>query len=121
MSPGKSSRPPSALAALHRRITRLRDAGRLGARTIPEAAWDFHAACEGLAVLELRCILAPEHGQRLWKSTLSTLSALVAGWQHVTPGATPRAPANTRQPGIPASRSTTIRSGEAGNDLRPEY
>jgi AcrR family transcriptional regulator len=85
-----------ALAALHRRIARLRDAGRLGARTIPEAAWEFHAACEGLAALELRCILPPEHGQRLWKDTLS---ALVAGWQHVTPGATPSAPANTRQPG----------------------
>lgn len=90
-----------ALAALHRRIARLQDAGRLGARTIPEAAWEFHAACEGLAALELRCILRPEHGQRLWEDTLS---ALVAGWQHVTPGPTPRAPANTRQPGHTGSQ-----------------
>ena len=75
-----------ALPALHSRIARLRDAGRLGARTIPEAAWEFHAVCEGLAALELRCTLRPEDGQRLWEDTLS---ALVAGWQHVTPGATP--------------------------------
>jgi AcrR family transcriptional regulator len=75
-----------ALPALHRRIARLRDAGRLGDRTIPEAAWEFHATCEGLAALELRSTLRPEDGQRLWHDTLS---ALVAGWQHITPGATP--------------------------------
>jgi AcrR family transcriptional regulator len=74
-----------ALPALHRRIARLRDAGRLGGRTVPEASWEFHATCEGLAALELRCALSPEDGQRLW---YDTLSALVAGWQHVTPGAT---------------------------------
>lgn len=71
-----------ALTGLHRRIARLRDAGRLGTRTLPEAAWEFHAACEGLAALELRCIIPAELGQRLWDDTLS---ALVAGWQHVTP------------------------------------
>ena len=75
-----------ALPVLHRRIARLRDAGRLGGRTIPEAAWEFHAACEGLAALELRCTIRPEDGQRLWHDTLS---ALVAGWQHVNPSATP--------------------------------
>jgi AcrR family transcriptional regulator len=75
-----------ALVALHRRIARLRDADRIGARTIPDAAWEFHAACEGLAALELRCIIPPEDGHRLWDDTLSSL---VAGWQHVTPGATP--------------------------------
>jgi len=75
-----------ALVALHRRIARLRDTGRIGARTISEATWEFHAACEGLAALELRCTLPPEDGQRLWHDALS---ALVAGWQHVTPGATP--------------------------------
>jgi len=75
-----------ALTALHRRIARLRDAGRLGARSLPDAAWAFHAACEGLAALELRCVIRPEDGQRMWDDTLS---ALVAGWQHLTPGATP--------------------------------
>jgi AcrR family transcriptional regulator len=85
-----------ALTALHRRIARLRDARRLGARTIPDAAWEFHAACEGLAALELRCIIPAEDGQRRWDDTLS---ALIAGWRHVPPGATPRRPRNIRQPG----------------------
>jgi AcrR family transcriptional regulator len=71
-----------ALPALHRRIARLHDAGRLGDRTIAEATWEFHATCEGLAALELRCALRPEDGHRLWHDTLS---ALVTGWQHVTP------------------------------------
>ncbi len=75
-----------ALIALHRRIARLHDTGRIGARTIPEAGWEFHAACEGLAALELRRIFPPEYSQPLWHDTLS---ALIAGWQHVTPGATP--------------------------------
>ena len=48
-----------ALEALHRRIARLHDTGRIGARTAPEAGWEFHAACEGLAALELRCIFPP--------------------------------------------------------------
>ena len=87
-----------ALPALHRRIARLRDAGRLGGRTVPEAAWEFHATCEGLAALELRSALRPEDGQRLWHDTLS---ALVAGWQHITPGATPTATAPEHPPARP--------------------
>ena len=87
-----------ALPALHRRIARVRDAGRLGGRTIPEAAWEFHAACEGLAALELRCTIRPEDGQRLWHDTLS---ALVAGWQHVAPGATPTGNAHRHPPARP--------------------
>ena len=71
-----------ALPALHRRIARLRDAGRLGDRTVAEATWEFHATCEGLAALELRGIIHSEDGHRLWHDTLS---ALVAGWQHVRP------------------------------------
>ena len=69
-----------ALPALHGRIVRLRDAGRLGARTVSEATWEYHAACEGLAALELRCWIRPEDGHRLWQDTLSSL---VTGWQHV--------------------------------------
>jgi AcrR family transcriptional regulator len=100
-----------ALTALHRRIARLRDAGRLGARALPEAAWEFHAACEGLAAFELRCIIPPEQGQRLWNDTLS---ALVSGWQHVTPGATPPgALTNTRGPGPWLARGG---QAEAGDD-----
>jgi AcrR family transcriptional regulator len=87
-----------ALPALHRRIARLSDAGRLGGRAIPEAAWEFHATCEGLAALELRSALRPEDGQRLWHDTLS---ALVTGWQHITPGATPTATAPEHSPARP--------------------
>jgi AcrR family transcriptional regulator len=71
-----------AIPTLHRRIARLRDAGRLGTRTITEATWEFHATCEGLAALELRGIIHTEDGHRLWHDTLS---ALVTGWQHVSP------------------------------------
>lgn len=71
-----------ALPALHSRIARLRDADRLGARTISEAAWEFHAVCEGLAALELRCWIPPDDGNRLWQDTLN---ALVTGWQHTGP------------------------------------
>jgi AcrR family transcriptional regulator len=71
-----------ALPALSRRIARLDEAGRLGARAITEATQEFHATCEGLAAIELRCWIRPEDGHRLWHDTLS---ALVAGWQHVTP------------------------------------
>lgn len=95
-----------ALPALHGRIARLQDAGRLGARTIPEAAWEFHATCEGLAALELRCTLHPEHGQRLWTDTLS---ALVAGWPHVTPSAAPEGPEMPSSPAI----HTKTRSGRS--------
>ena len=73
-----------ALPALHRRIARLREAGRLGYGAWTEAAREFHAACEGLAALEMRCWIRPEDGHRIWHDTLS---ALVAGWQHVTPPA----------------------------------
>ena len=71
-----------ALPALHRRIARLHDAGRLGTRTVTDAAWEFHAACEGLAAFELRCAFRAEDGERLWQDTLSSL---VAGWQYITP------------------------------------
>jgi len=69
-----------ALVSLHRRLARLRAAGRLGARNLSDAALEFHAACEGLAALELRGIIRPDEGQRLWDDTLS---AVVAGWQLV--------------------------------------
>ncbi len=72
-----------ALVALHHRIARVGEAGLLGGRPVPEAAWQFHAACEGLAALELRCSFPTEEGERRWADTLRSL---VAGWQHVQPG-----------------------------------
>lgn len=88
-----------ALAALHRRIARVQEAGRLGARVVPEAAWEFHAVCEGLAALELRCIIPSREGRRLWEDTLG---ALVTGWQHTRPSPTP---AQTDHPSTPSARS----------------
>lgn len=73
-----------SLAALHRRIARLGDAGGLGGRPLAAATWEFHAACEGMAALELRCLFPREEGHRLWADALG---ALVTGWRHVTPGA----------------------------------
>lgn len=66
-----------ALGVLHDRIRRLDDAGRLGGRHVEEAAWEFHALCEGLASLEARCLLPAEGAERLWRDALS---ALVHGW-----------------------------------------
>jgi AcrR family transcriptional regulator len=69
-----------ALGALHRRISRVRDAGALGERSLPDAALEFHALCEGLANVELRCQLAGPEGDRLWADALA---ALVRGWPEV--------------------------------------
>jgi AcrR family transcriptional regulator len=66
-----------ALAALHERFQRLSDAGLLGERTVPEAALQFHALCEGLASLELRGTpLAPDP-ETFWRNALQ---ALVTGF-----------------------------------------
>src|ERR1700686_2984247 len=43
----------SALAALLTKLERLKEVGGLGHRTIRDAAWEFHALCEGLAGVEL--------------------------------------------------------------------
>ncbi|HEY5179366.1 MAG TPA: TetR/AcrR family transcriptional regulator [Dermatophilaceae bacterium] len=67
-----------ALGSLHARIARLSDNGGLGHRSVPDATWEFHALCEGLAALELRCNLPSAHAQHLWTDALS---ALLAGWR----------------------------------------
>jgi len=66
-----------ALAVLHDRIRRLGHAARLGERGVEEAAWEFHALCEGLASLEARCLLRPGDADRLWRDALL---APVRGW-----------------------------------------
>lgn len=67
-----------ALGSLHARIARLSENGGLGHRSVPDATWEFHAVCEGLAALELRSNLPSAHAQRLWTDALS---ALLAGWR----------------------------------------
>jgi AcrR family transcriptional regulator len=66
-----------AMGSLHGRISRLADYNRLGARSVAEAACEFHALCEGLAAIELRGIVTPDAAERLWRSAIG---ALVAGW-----------------------------------------
>lgn len=66
-----------ALTSLHARLQSLHDRGGLGGRSVSEAAWQFHAACEGLAALELRGTVDADDAARLWDDALH---ALVTGW-----------------------------------------
>ena len=66
-----------ALAGLEARITRLEASGLLGPRMVRDAACEFHALCEGLAAVELRGLMPPDEGARIWRDALA---ALVAGF-----------------------------------------
>jgi AcrR family transcriptional regulator len=68
-----------ALVPLTHRIHRLQVAGGLGDRSVSDATWAFHALCEGLAAVELRCKFAPDDGERIWQDALTSL---VVGWRH---------------------------------------
>lgn len=70
----------SALGSLNARLSRLADDGGLGSRSVSDAAWEFHALCEGLAALELRHNVPVRRARHLWTDALS---ALVAGWPAV--------------------------------------
>jgi AcrR family transcriptional regulator len=67
-----------ALAVLEDCVARLGESGQLGTRSAGSAVWEFHALCEGLAVLEARCLLQNEDAEALWTDALS---ALVRGWE----------------------------------------
>lgn len=62
-----------ALKGLEYRLDRLSQARGLGGRTITDAAFQFHALCEGLAALELRGNCDPTQAQRLWQEALTAL------------------------------------------------
>src|SRR6266702_8414429 len=66
-----------AMTRLTTRLARLQDAGLLGGRAVREAACEFHALCEGLAVIELRGALTRGGEERIWRSALT---ALVTGF-----------------------------------------
>ena len=70
----------TALGSLHRRIARIEAAGKLGDRSVADAAWEFHALCEGLAALELRTVPSGAGPERLWTDAMR---ALVYGWAAV--------------------------------------
>jgi AcrR family transcriptional regulator len=62
-----------ALTVLHRRVGRLETAGRLGDRSVHDAAAEFHSLCEGLAAMELRGMLRAGEEERLWRDALGAL------------------------------------------------
>jgi AcrR family transcriptional regulator len=66
-----------ALEGLQSRVARLAEAGQLGARTLADASCEFHALCEGLAALEVRCAIPQDEAERIWRDALA---ALMAGW-----------------------------------------
>lgn len=66
-----------AFTRLCTRIGRLKQRGQLGPRSVFQAALEFHALCEGLAVQENRGFLPAEAADQTWRDALS---ALVAGW-----------------------------------------
>jgi AcrR family transcriptional regulator len=62
-----------ALATLHVRLERLAADGGLGGRSVGEAAWQFHALCEGLAAAELRDPGLAGDPQERWRAALAAL------------------------------------------------
>lgn len=70
----------SALESLQSRIARLAENGQLGSRDVADASCEFHALCEGLAALELRCAFPTSKAEQIWRDALR---ALVAGWSSV--------------------------------------
>jgi AcrR family transcriptional regulator len=71
-----------AWTVLQTRVTRLQQQGRLGTRTVDEAATAFHALCEGLAALEIRHVIPAAAAEHLWRSALT---ALVDGFNTAAP------------------------------------
>jgi hypothetical protein len=47
-----------------------------------DAAWQFHAVCEGLAALELRGIIETSAAARQWEDALRLL---ITGWATIPP------------------------------------
>lgn len=55
------------------RVGQLEQQGRLGTRSVQEAATAFHALCEGLAALEIRGALPADTAERHWRNALTDL------------------------------------------------
>ena len=62
-----------AWTVLTARVTRLQQQGRLGTRSVNEAATAFHALCEGLAALEVRRAFPAKAAEHLWRDSLTAL------------------------------------------------
>ena len=83
-----------SLRGLQTRVERLSLDGLLDGRSISEAAWQFHALCEGLAALELRGVFPHRDGERIWRDAVT---ALVTGFASA-PAQSPKHRAKRRQP-----------------------
>jgi AcrR family transcriptional regulator len=67
-----------AFGRLEELVARVERAGGLGARTVADAALEFHALTEGLATVELRGqMLDPDAAEHIWQDALESL---VRGW-----------------------------------------
>lgn len=65
---------------LEAKVKRIRDAGRLGRRSVTEAAVEFNALCEGLGNAELRGgTMAPGDQERIWRDAFTVLVRGFAG------------------------------------------
>ena len=118
-----SAAATEAFAGLEARMTRVKDAGLLGRRTVRDAACEFHALCEGLAAVELRGVMPPGEEARIWRDALT---ALVAGF--TVPARRSRPSATTEPVGGRASDTettesrstlTVAKSGADRSDRRP--
>ena len=61
------------LDVLESRFRRLADAGLLGERTTREAAFEFHALCEGLTTVESRGMPPTLDAERVWRDAIYSL------------------------------------------------
>ena len=76
-APGLVEARQRAWVQLNARVQRLQDAGRLGAKPVPEAARELNAMWEGLANAELRGdvlrIMPKGEEERAWRDALTTV------------------------------------------------
>jgi AcrR family transcriptional regulator len=104
LSPRFRAAAMDALAVLHKRFEPLDDAELLGGRSVPEAALQFDALCEGIAWTELRGNRLTPDPERFWRNAFH---ALITGF--ATPA--PRRPPRT-------SRARRRTAGGAANSPR---
>lgn len=90
-----------ALATLYARLERLAAADGLGGRSVAEAAWQFHALCEGLAAAELRNPAVTQDPEGRWHGALD---ALVRGFAVATVAS------ENARPAAPPSGATRSRA-----------
>ena len=84
----------AALEHLRARVARAAHADLLGNRDIDDAIHQFHALCEGIATVELRGTLAPQHAERL---AHDAFTALLNGMSNPATTAPPTRKPTTRR------------------------